>query len=267
MADPRLPQAPGGAGNHAAAGIGAHNHVGIPAKLGAALKGNLMAQCFDAGDAEGGIEGSIEEVGVLQQGEGLIEELGAHGDLHHLGSHGLAGPGLLNDLGLAHLPGVVGFLDDDALEALHRGLGGHGGAVVAGGRGDDALIAVSLGKGHRTGGPAGLKGAGGVGHLILHTDGGAIAGLGALAGQGGQVPQREERGIAHSGQPLHPFYLLHGEPRRGHHLLVVKGDRAALKGGEIHAQGLLHNFALAAHHGGVILCQCHHLSPPYRNAL
>ena len=53
MAGPRLPQAPGGAGNHAAAGIGAHNHVGIPAKLGAALKGNLMAQCFDAGDAEG----------------------------------------------------------------------------------------------------------------------------------------------------------------------------------------------------------------------
>ena len=36
-----------------------------------------MAQCFDAGDAEGGIEGSIEEAGVLQQGEGLIEELGA----------------------------------------------------------------------------------------------------------------------------------------------------------------------------------------------
>ena len=34
-----------------------------------------MAQRFNAGDAEGGIEGSIEEAGVLQQGEGLIEEL------------------------------------------------------------------------------------------------------------------------------------------------------------------------------------------------
>ena len=259
---PGLLQPAGGTGEVAAAGVGAHHHVGVSAAAVAELVGQLPAQGLHAAHAKGGVQGGIEKAGLLQHHQHLIEQLRTHRQLEHFRAQGLALAGLLHDLRLAAALGVVALLDNDALQALHRGLGSHCRAIVAAGGGDDALVAHLFGLvdgGHR---PAFLKASGGVGRLVLDENTRALAGSGALAGQFGQVLQLEDGGVAHVELLLQADVILQGVAGVVHHVLVAESDGTGLVAAVVHAHGLVDDLTLAACDGLIALIYDHTCSPP-----
>ena len=264
-----LLQAPGSAGQVAAAGIGADHHIGMAAAALHKLMGQLPAQGLHAAYTEGGVEGGVEVAGLLQHHQHLIEQLRPYAQLQHLSPQSFALAGLLDDFRLAAEMGVIALLDDDALKALHSGLGGHRRAVIAAGGGDDALIPQLLGVVHRGYRPPLLKAAGRVGGLVLDEDPGALAGSGVFPGQSSQVVQLENRGIAHIEPALEADVVLQGIAGVVHHSLVVKGNGPGLIAAVIHAHGLLDNISLAAGDRLIALIHdhtAHHASSPPKSA-
>ena len=257
-----LAQAAGGAGQVAAAGVGANHHIGVLAKAVHKLMAQLPAQGLHAGDTEGGVQRGVEVAGIFQHQQSLIEQLGTHRQLQDFGAQSLALTGLFHDFGLAHALGVIALLDDDALQTLHGGLRGHGSAVVAGGSGHNALVAHLLGMVHRGGGAALLEGAGGVGGLVLDEDAGALAGSGALSGQRGQVVQLKNGGVAHVILLLDADMILQGIAGIGHQGFIIEDDAFFFVLAVIHADGVTDDLALAAGDGGVTSVHLAHASAP-----
>ena len=262
-----LHQASGGTGHHAAACGRADDHRGILAVLLSALHRDLVAEGLDAGDAVGRVQGRVEVTGVFQDGQEGVEQFGTDGQLNDFSAVGFALSGLLDDLGLADAVGVEAFLHDDALQALHGGLGCDGCAVVAGSGGHNALVAHLLGGRDCAGSSSGLEGTGGVGGFILCQDGGAVTGLGVLSGQRGQVSEFEDRRVADAGQGLHSFDLFEGVAGGGHQSFVVEAHLAGFELVIVEAHGLFHDLVVSSHYGSVVFSQCHYSSPPNRISL
>ena len=68
--------------------------------------GDLEAERLDAGHAKARVERRGEVAGLVEQLEHVAEQLRTHRQLHDLGAERLADAGLLDDLGLADVPGV-----------------------------------------------------------------------------------------------------------------------------------------------------------------
>lgn len=69
------------AGEIAAARIGADNNIGITIKLCTELLSNFITQSFNTGNAERGVEGSVEIACFFKQAENRAEKLGTDGEL------------------------------------------------------------------------------------------------------------------------------------------------------------------------------------------
>ena len=242
---PRLEDPPRRAREVAAPRRGADHRVGVPPGQGAALLDQLVAQGLDPRDAEGGVERGVEVPGLLQEAQEGREELRSHRELHDLGPVGLADALLLQDLRLADLSAVVAFLDDDAVEPAHGGLGGHRRAVVAAGRRNDALVpqVLRLMDGDRR--PPGLEAPGGVAGLVLHEDARALAGGRIFSGEPGEVPELQKRRVADPGLGLDAAHLLHGVADLAHQPFVIETDALELEGAVIDPERRLHDLVPA----------------------
>ena len=259
-----------GAGQVAAARVCADDHIRVAAIALFELMPKLPAERFHAAHAEGGIERGVEIAGLFQHHEHFIEQLRADGKLEHFRAERFALARLFDDLRLAALLGVVAFLHDDALEALHRRLGSHSRAVVAARRGDDALVAHLLCMVDARGRAALLEAARRVRSFILHKDARALAGLCIFAGKRRQVVQFEDRGVAHVEFPLDADVILKRIAGAVHQRFIVEGDGAGFILAVIDAHGLFYDLALAAGDSLVALVYDHavyHASSPPNSAL
>ncbi len=181
------------------------------------LLGDLDAEGLDTRDAERRVQRGGEVAGLVEQLEHEGEELGADAQLHDFGAVGLADAALLEDLGLPDVAAVEGLLADDALESSARRLAADGGAVVARGRGDDAVVALLPGQMDADAGPAILEGAGEIRGLVLDEDPRAPPGLAHRPDEVGQVPELEQRRLADARARLDGDDLRQAVAMRGHH--------------------------------------------------
>ena len=163
--------------------------------------------------------------------------------------------------------GVEAFLHDDALEALHSGLGSDGCAVVTGGSGHNALVTHLLGGSDCAGSSSCLEGTGGVGCFVLGKDGSAVTGLRILSCQSGEVSQFEDRGVADAGEGLDSFDLFQGVAGGSHQSFVVEAHFAGFELVVVEAHRLFHDLIVSSHYGSVVFSQCHYSSPPNRISL
>jgi hypothetical protein len=109
-----LDQAPGGAGQVAAACVGADDHVRVFAFPLTELHGNFIPQGFHPCNAEGCIKRGIKIAGFFQQFQEDVKQLGPNAGLNHFCAVGFTFTGFFNDFRLSHITAVVAFLDDDA---------------------------------------------------------------------------------------------------------------------------------------------------------
>ena len=151
---PNLAQAAGRACQVAAAGVRDRDHVGLASVAFLHLTTDLGSKRLYPRDSVRGVEAGVEVAGFLQGAQQHVEQLRADRQFDHLGPVGLAGPGLLDDLGLPDVFGVVDLLNHDAFEALLGGLRGDGRPVVPARCGDHALEALLAGLVSAEGGAA-----------------------------------------------------------------------------------------------------------------
>ena len=99
-----LAQAARGAGQIAAARVGAYHRVRILTEARAELLRNFVAQRFNSYYAVRRIEGGVEVARILKHPQRFIEKLRPHGKLHDFRAEGLALSGLFYYFGLAYIP-------------------------------------------------------------------------------------------------------------------------------------------------------------------
>lgn len=242
-----LAQAAGSSGDVAATGIGDHDSVGLASVTLLHLVTDLGAEGLDARDSVGRVEAGVEVAGVLQGTQQDVEKLRPDRQLDHFGAVGLTGPGLLDDLRLAHVVGVVDLLDDDAGQSALSGLGGDGGTVVSAGGRNQAGKSLDLRLVGAQGCTTSLEAAGRIGGLVLEEDPSSLARSGDLADGLGQTVQLVQRGVTHLGLGLDASDVVEVVTGGGHQGVVVEGQVTALEAVVVQRQGTSHDFAAASH--------------------
>ena len=181
----------------AAARIGGDHDIGFFAFHLLELADDFRAQRFDTGDGRSRIEGGIVKACLLKEFQGFVKELRAYGKLDDFRPQGFAFALFFENFGLAEAAAVKALLHDDAVEAEFGGHAGDGGSVVAGGRGDRALVAEALRliAGKRC--AAGLEAARGVLRFVFDKDARAHALRRNFAGKLCEVVHIDDRGVPH----------------------------------------------------------------------
>ena len=244
---PGLLKPPGGARHVASPGVGNHHRCGKAAVLAAALLGDLPADGLDSGDAQGRVEGCIEEARLLKNAQQIVKKLRPHAGLDDLCAVGLALAGLLHYLRLAPVPAVEDLLGDDRLKVVHIGLGDQGCPVVAARGGGHSFEALRRREMARQGRPTVLEAPGRVGGLVLHQDPGPLAPGRQGPGRPGQVVQLHQRGVSHVGGGLNRPHPVEVVPKLAHHTFVIECQGSPLELFEIHEEGFLHNLVPSCH--------------------
>ena len=261
----RLDESARGAGQVAAACVGADNHIRVFAELFAALVCDLKPKRLDPRDAKRGIERGVEIPRVLQHAKNRIKQLRPYRQLHNLRAKGFTLARLFDDLRLTHTARIVALLHDDAFKSALAATARDRRAIITAGCGKRALVTHTFCVVDTGRGPAHLKASAGVCRLVFHKDARAIAVFADLSHKGCDVFQLNQRCVADRKPALNFRNVLQRITRGRHHFFVIKRDRTALKLLIIHADRVADDLRFSRHDGGETVVLRHFASPPKRN--